>query len=270
MTTDHSLSTATSEPNAGAAALRALHVPGSPLVLPNVWDAASARAVTAAGFPVVATGSAAVAPALGYADGEATPAGVMFDAVARIVRAVPVPVTADLERGYGLAPAELVERIAATGAVGFNLEDSDPGTGAMVDAGEQADYLAAVRAAAAGAGVDLVINARVDTFAHGEGSPRERLAEAVERGRRYLRAGADCVYPILLAEAEAIRTLVAEVGGPVNVLFRPGVPSLAELGELGVARVSFGHGLHAAAQAYLATMLEAIKSGRSPYIPSAG
>lgn len=255
----------TTNANARAAALRALHVPGSPLVLPNIWDAASARAVVAAGFPVVATGSAAVAPVLGYEDGETTPPGVMFEAVARIARAVPVPVTADLERGYGLAPAELVERLADTGAVGLNLEDSDPATGTMVDAGKQADFLAAVRAAAADAGVDLVLNARVDTFAHGEGTQAQRLAEAVERGRGYLRAGADCVYPILASDPDVIRVLADEIGGPVNVLFRPGVPSLTELGALGVARVSFGHGLHAAAQAHLATMLTAIGSGASPY-----
>lgn len=250
-----------------AATLRALHVPGTPLVLPNVWDAASARAVTAAGFPVVATGSAAVAPVLGYKDGEATPAEAMFDAVARIVRAVQVPVTADLERGYGLTPAALVERLAATGAVGMNLEDSDPRTGAMIDPEEQAGFLAGVRAAAESARVDLVINARVDTFAHGQGTPERRLADAIERGRRYLRAGADCVYPISASEPGAIRALTAEIDGPVNVLFRPGVPTLAELGALGVARVSFGHGLHAAVQSYLAMMLSAIKAGHSPYPP---
>ncbi|GGK73768.1 carboxyvinyl-carboxyphosphonate phosphorylmutase [Sphaerisporangium melleum] len=247
------------------AVLRALHVPGRPLVLPNVWDAASARSVVAAGFPAVATGSAAVAPVLGYEDGEATPAGAMLDAVARIVRAVPVPVTADLERGYGLAPAELVERLVSTGAAGLNLEDSDPRTGAMVDPDEQAGFLADVRAAAAAAGADLVINARVDTYLHGAETPERRLADAVERGRRYLRAGADCVYPIWVAEPEAIRTLAAEIGGPVNVLYRPGVPPLAELAALGVARVSFGHGLHAATQRYFATMLTAIAAGRDPY-----
>ncbi|WP_248963033.1 isocitrate lyase/PEP mutase family protein [Sphaerisporangium perillae] len=251
-------------PSKGAE-LRALHVPGRPLVLPNVWDAASARAVVEAGFPVVATGSAAVAPALGYADGESAPAGVMLDAVARIARAVPVPVTADLERGYGLAPAELVERLAETGAAGLNLEDSDPRTGTMIDPAEQADFLAAVRAAAENAGVDLVINARIDTYARGDGTTSERLADTVRRGRLYLRAGADCVYPIMLTEPEVIRALIAEIGGPVNVLFRPGAPSLADLAALGVARVSFGHGLHAATQRYLATMLSAIASGRSPY-----
>ncbi|MFC4533868.1 isocitrate lyase/PEP mutase family protein [Sphaerisporangium dianthi] len=252
-------------PQDKAALLRALHVPGRPLVLPNIWDAASARAVVAAGFPAVATSSGAVAAVLGHADQEDTPAGAMFSAVARIVRAVPVPVTADLERGYGLAPAELGERLAETGVAGLNLEDSDPRTGVPAEPGEQADFLAAVRAGAAKAGADLVINARVDTFIHGEGPPERRTAEAAERGRRYLDAGADCVYPIMAADREVIRTLVKEIGGPVNVYFRQGVPPLAELAELGVARVSFGSGLHAAVQQSLAAMLSAITAGHSPY-----
>lgn len=250
-----------------ASALRALHTPGRPLVLPNVWDAASARAVEAAGFPVIATGSAAIAPVLGYDDGEETPVEEMLAAVARISRSVGLPVTADMERGYGLEPAELVERLVAAGASGCNLEDSDPRTEVMVDADEQAAFLGAVRAAATGAGVDLVINARVDTYLHGTGSAEERLAEAVRRGRRYLEAGADCVYPILAAEAGAVRALVEEMGGPINILFRPGTPSLGELADLGVARVSFGHGLHEAVRAYAARMLSAIRDGGSPYSP---
>ncbi|MEV4458009.1 isocitrate lyase/phosphoenolpyruvate mutase family protein, partial [Microbispora sp. NPDC049633] len=165
-----------------AAVLRALHVPGDPVVLPNAWDAASARAVEAAGFPAVATGSESVAASLGYEDGHDTPVDEMFAAVARITRVVAVPVTADVERGYGLRAAELVERLAAAGAVGCNLEDSDPATGAMIDAAEQADFLAAVRAAAAEAGAGLVVNARVDTFIHGAGSPGDRLAEAIASG----------------------------------------------------------------------------------------
>ncbi|NUP01019.1 MAG: isocitrate lyase/phosphoenolpyruvate mutase family protein [Nonomuraea sp.] len=241
-----------------AITLRELHVPGSPLILPNVWDAASARAVVEAGFPAVATGSAAVSRVLGYADGERTPVGEMMAAVARIVRAVDVPVTADVERGYGLAPAELAARLAEAGAVGCNLEDSDPRTKELVDAGEQADFLAAVREAA---GQDLVINARVDTYLHGDG---ERAA-AVARGRRYLEAGADCVYPIVLDDEDEIAALVAEVGGPVNILFRPKAPSFARLAELGVARISFGGGLHQAAHAYAQRLFAAVKAGRDPY-----
>ncbi|MGN9838041.1 isocitrate lyase/PEP mutase family protein [Nonomuraea sp. H19] len=243
---------------AKAAALRALHVPGNPLVLPNVWDAASAGAVREAGFPAVATGSAAVARVLGYEDGEDTPVGEMMAAVARIARAVDVPVTADVERGYGLKPTELAERLAATGAVGCNLEDTDPRTGELIDAGAQAEFLAEVRSAA---GQDLVINARIDTYARG----RTSRQEAVERGRRYLEAGADCVYPIMLGDESEIQALVAEVGGPVNILFRPGTPSPGRLAELGVARISFGGGLHQAVHAYARELFGKVKAGRSPY-----
>ncbi|MEV0423351.1 isocitrate lyase/PEP mutase family protein [Streptosporangium canum] len=250
-----------------AATLRTLHVPGVPLVLPNVWDAASARTIEAAGFPALATGSAAVASALGYDDGQAAPVEEMLAAVSRIVRVAGVPVTADLERGYGLEPAELVERLAATGAAGCNLEDSDPRTGEMIDAGEQAAFLAAVRAAATEASTDLVINARVDIYLHGEGTPAERLAESVRRGRRYLRAGADCVYPIFASGADEIRALAEEIDGPINILFRAGTPSLGELAASGVARVSFGPGLHRAVQAHTARMAAAIRAGRSPYPP---
>ncbi|MFI7706977.1 isocitrate lyase/phosphoenolpyruvate mutase family protein [Nonomuraea sp. NPDC049480] len=238
--------------------LRALHVPGSPLVLPNVWDAASARAVQDAGFPVVATGSAGVSRVLGYEDGEGTPAGEMLAAVARIVRAVSVPVTADVERGYGLKPAELAERLAATGAAGCNLEDTDPATGELVDPGAQAEFLAEVRAAA---GQDLVINARVDVYLHG----RTSRQEAVERGRRYLEAGADCVYPIGLGDEAEIQALAAELEGPVNILFRPGTPSLGRLAQLGVARISFGGGLQQAAHAYAQGLFAKVRKGHSPY-----
>ncbi|TMS00091.1 isocitrate lyase/PEP mutase family protein [Nonomuraea basaltis] len=241
-----------------AAALRALHVPGSPVVLPNVWDAASARAVQEAGFPAVATGSAAVARVLGYDDGEDTPVAEMMAAVARIARAVDVPVTADVERGYGLKPAELVERLVATGAVGCNLEDTDPRTGELVDPDVQAGFLAEVRAAA---GQDLVINARIDTYLHG----RTSRQETVERGRRYLEAGADCVYPITLGDEGEIQALVAEAGGPVNVLFIPGTPALGRLAELGVARISFGGGLHQAAHAHAQSLFAKVRDGHSPY-----
>ncbi|MGI5269977.1 isocitrate lyase/PEP mutase family protein [Nonomuraea sp. CA-218870] len=241
-----------------AAALRALHVPGAPLILPNAWDAASARAVREAGFPAVATGSAAVAGVLGYGDGELTPVAEMLAAVARVVRVVDVPVTADMERGYGLDPAELAERLLATGAVGCNLEDSDPRTGELIDLEEQAAFLAAVRAAA---GPALVVNARIDTYIAGDGD----RAGAVARARRYLEAGADCVYPIGLSDEAGIGALVEETDGPVNILFKPGAPSLARLAELGVARVSYGHGLHKAAHAYAVRMIQAVSEGRSPY-----
>ncbi|MEV0382261.1 isocitrate lyase/phosphoenolpyruvate mutase family protein [Nonomuraea sp. NPDC050643] len=245
-----------------AAVLRALHVPGTPLVLPNVWDAASARAVHEAGFPAIATGSAAVARVLGYEDGEDTPVEEMMAAVARIVRAVDLPVTADVERGYGLKPAELAERLAATGAVGCNLEDSLPGHGELVEPEAQAEFLAEVRAAA---GDTLVINARIDLYLRGGALSAAGRAAAVERGRRYLEAGADCVYPIGLGDEDEIAALADALGGRVNILFRPGAPELARLAELGVARISFGHGLHEASHAYARSLFAKVREGRSPY-----
>lgn len=255
-----------------AAVLRGLHRPGDPLLLPNVWDCQSARLVAAAGLAAVATSSAAVAGSLGFADGEAAPAGEMFDAVARIVAAVEVPVTADLERGYGLAPAELVERLAATGAVGCNLEDSDPRTGALVEAERQADFLAGVRAAAQQCGVDVVINGRIDTYLRKRGeylmTAGERLAETIRRAQLYRAAGADCVFPILIAH-EAGEAAVAEVvraaGGPVNVLAGPGeLAGPKNLAALGVARISFGPSLYHACGTHLAGLITDLTTGGTP------
>lgn len=250
-----------------AAALRAAHVPGAPLVLPNVWDAATARAVERAGFPVVATSSAAVAESLGYADGEDAPAEEMAAAIARIVRAVRVPVTADVERGYGLSPEHVAGLLIGAGAVGCNLEDSDPRTGSLVDADQHAEFLYAVRRAASAAGADLVINARIDTYLGRDVPAPDRLAETIRRAHLYIAAGADCVYPILAAAREDIAAITAGIDAPVNILMRPGVPSLNDLAVLGVARVSFGHGLHLAAQEGFARALGTIGGGGDPYAP---
>jgi 2-methylisocitrate lyase-like PEP mutase family enzyme len=216
---------------------RALHrrrLPGDPLVLPGPWDAASARALVDAGFPALATPSAGVAASLGYEDG-ATPAGEMFAAVARIVRAVDVPVSADVEGGYGLAPKELVERLLEAGAVGCNLEDSDGGV--LKDPRQHADWLAEVRSAAAD---QLFVNARVDIFEHGDGNPER----AIERAALYVAAGADCVYPIG-APTDVLPLLRSGIQGPVNAYAGLGGkgPSPTELGELGATRVTFGPGL---------------------------
>jgi 2-methylisocitrate lyase-like PEP mutase family enzyme len=248
-----------------AAGLRALHVGGDPLVLANAWDAASARMVEAAGFAAVATTSNAIAATLGYEDGEAAPVEEMLAACERIARAVELPVTVDFERGYGLAPADLVERVAATGAVGLNLEDSDPPSGEMIEVGEQAEFLAAVRAAAQAAGVDLVINARTDSFLRRAGSPQEQVAESVERGKRYLAAGADCVYPIAAVEPDAIRALVAGIPGPVNVVYGRGALTLAGLADLGVARVSFGPALQRLVYERFGAALSALAADANPF-----
>jgi 2-methylisocitrate lyase-like PEP mutase family enzyme len=249
---------------AKAADLRGRHRPGRPLVLPNAWDVASARAVAAAGFPAVATSSAAVVAALGFPDGQqgTLVADAVFAALARLAAAVDVPVTADLEAGYGLAPDELVDRLLAAGAVGCNLEDTDHTPGAavpLVPAERHAEYVAAVKAAGRRAGVDVVVNARVDVHVRRFGEPEARTAESVARARAYRAAGADCAYPILLEEPEALRAIVAAVDGAVNVMVRDGGLGLAEAAALGVARASFGGGLFRVAQAALTERLEAIR-----------
>ncbi len=251
-------------PGAGLAyILRALHRPGRPLVLPNAWDADSARAVQSAGFSAIATSSAAMAESVGSEDGQVEGAR-MLAAVARITAAVAVPVTADIERGYGLDPAELVRRLAATGAVGCNIEDSDAATGRLVDAHEHGDLLRAVRAAAIAAGVDLVVNARIDTLLHPYGSMTRQLADCVARARQYLAAGADCVYPFLLDDVDAVRNLVQRVDGPVNVLCTPRVSSLEALASAGVARISFGPALYRLSEAERPAALAAIRAGVNP------
>jgi 2-methylisocitrate lyase-like PEP mutase family enzyme len=221
--------------------LRELHHADHMLVLPNVWDAASATVVAEAGFPVVATASAAITAMLGYPDGEAAPWQDMFAAAGRVARAVTVPVTMDAEAGYGLEPRELVDRLLEIGVVGCNLEDSDYRAGGLVDAGRNAERLAAVRAAADDAGIPIVINARTDVFLPRSGVPeQERIVEAARRGRLYLEAGADCIYPLGAGDKNDIAALVAQIPGPINGNTRPGGPDLAALRRLGVVRVSYG------------------------------
>ena len=235
-------------------------MPGRPLLLPNAWDAASARAVVEAGFPVVATTSGGVANALGYEDHHGAPAEEMLTAAARIARAVDVPVTVDAEAGYGLGPAELVAELERAGAAGCNLEDTDHDTDALREPEEQAAWLRRVREAADAAGYGLVINARVDVFlaADADVPQPELVPDALARARVYLDAGADCVYPIALWDGDALRAFVDGAGGPVNALAFPKAPPVAELAALGVARVSWGGLLHRAAMEHFAGILDSI------------
>jgi 2-methylisocitrate lyase-like PEP mutase family enzyme len=225
--------------------LRSLHHTPPILVLPNAWDAATARVFEAEGFPAVATTSAGVAAALGYADGGAVPANEMIEAIARIARAVGVPVTADIENGYAAAPdavADMVLRVVAAGAVGINLEDHMPGAPDLADLTLQVDKITAVVRAATIAGVRVVVNARTDVFLREIGEPAARLGVAVERGKAYREAGADCIFVPGVRDSSTIRELVAAIGGPVNILATAGAPTIAELEKLGVARVSVGSG----------------------------
>jgi 2-methylisocitrate lyase-like PEP mutase family enzyme len=241
--------------------LRSLHVAGTPLVLPNAWDAASAKAVVAAGFPVVATTSGGIAASLGYEDHEGAPAEEMLAAAGRIVRSVEVPVTLDAEAGYGMRPADLVEALLGVGAAGCNLEDTDHGTDRLVDTDRHTDWLAAVRGAAADRNYPLVINARIDVFlAEGGGKPQGELLDgAVTRARSYRAAGVDCVFPILLHDPATIGAFVEAVQAPVNVLAVPRGPSIPRLAELGVARISYGSLIHGRAMHEASTFLAEIE-----------
>jgi 2-methylisocitrate lyase-like PEP mutase family enzyme len=245
---------------AKAAALAQLHAGPGMLVLPNAWDAASARVLESAGFAAIATTSGGVANALGYEDHQGAPASEMLEAAARIARAVSIPVTVDFEAGYGMEPAEIVENLIDAGAAGLNFEDSDHNTDApMLHAEGQAERIAAIKSAARAAGVDLVLNARVDVFIHRQGSLQEQATEGLRRARLYREAGADCIYPILLADESIIAAFVQSVG-PINVNLRPGGPlSLQTAASLGVRRVTYATSLFRAAMAALEALAGEIR-----------
>jgi 2-methylisocitrate lyase-like PEP mutase family enzyme len=245
--------------------LRSLHRPGDPLLLPNAWDVATARAVVAAGFPVVATTSVGVAATLGHED-HGAPGDEMLAAAARIAAVVDVPVTVDAEAGYGMPPAELVAALRGAGAAGCNLEDTDHAAGGLHDPDRQAEWLGAVRQTASADGYGLVINARVDTFfgpmlaGAGPGTQAELVPDALRRANAYLEAGVDCVYPIGLWEPDALHRFMSEVRGPVNVVPLPQSPSLPELAALGVARVSWGPFLYRDAMARFEEQLASLRA----------
>jgi 2-methylisocitrate lyase-like PEP mutase family enzyme len=241
--------------------LRALHVPGTPLVLANAWDAASARAVVAAGFPVVATTSGGVAATLGYNDGQDAPVEEMYAAAARVVRSVDVPVTVDSEAGYGLDPETLVDRLLAVGAAGCNLEDTDHTGGGLLDVREHAEWLSEVRRAAIARDYGLVINARIDVFIRQEQQEAPALLDdAITRAREYIDAGADCVFPILLHDVDVITAFLDAVHFPVNIFAVPAAPSNATLAKMGVARISYGASIHRQSMRDLAAHLKTLSA----------
>jgi 2-methylisocitrate lyase-like PEP mutase family enzyme len=212
------------------------------LLLPNAWDAMSARVFVAAGFDAIATTSGGVAWSLGYADGEQAPWSEVVAATARIVRVAPVPVTADIEAGYGETPDAVMSSVAEiirAGAVGVNLEDGTPrGAVPIRNIADAAERIRAAREAARSAGVPIVINARTDLYLRNIGDEVSRFEETVERGRAYLGAGADCFYPITLGDRATIARLVKALEAPININVRAGSPNVAELEALGVARAS--------------------------------
>jgi 2-methylisocitrate lyase-like PEP mutase family enzyme len=223
--------------------LRSLHRRGDPLVLVNVWDAVSARIIEELGFPAIATTSAGIAFLEGFGDGECIPRELMLQGVERVVRAVNVPVTADLEAGYGASVEDAADtaRLAiAVGAVGMNFEDA-AGHGTLLDLELQAARVAAIRETAESANIPLVINARTDAFLGGVGeSDAWRLEESIRRGNRYAQAGADSVFVPGVADEELIHKLVQSIDAPVNVLAGAATPNVKRLAELGVARISVG------------------------------
>jgi 2-methylisocitrate lyase-like PEP mutase family enzyme len=223
---------------------RSLHIPGRPLVLPNAWDAATARVVAQAGAPAVATTSAGIAWSLGHGDGDHLTRDQALAALARIAGTVKVPVTADIERGYAAdaaGVAETVRGVLDAGAVGINLED------ALRPVGEQAERIAAARAAADEAGVPLFVNARIDTHRLPPGDRAAWLKETLIRARAYSMAGADGIFVLGVLDAGTVRTLVESVPVPVNVLTGPGALPVAELAAAGVARISAGSSIAEAA-----------------------
>ncbi|MCX4596012.1 isocitrate lyase/phosphoenolpyruvate mutase family protein [Streptomyces sp. NBC_01549] len=240
-----------------ALAFRALHTPGRPLIVPNAWDTASALLVEEAGAAAVATTSAGLAWDLGTADGDRLDRDRALGAVARIAAAVRVPVSADIESGYAkdaTGVGDTIRAALAAGAVGVNLEDAlydgegddvGGGRGPLRPVAEQAERIAAARAAADAAGVPLFINARIDTVLRGAGGVEETL----ERAAAFLAAGADGIFVPGAVDPETVKSLVAGVEGPLNVLVGPGAPSVAELAALGVARISAGSSIAQAAHA---------------------
>ena len=232
-----------------ATQFRGFHQGPPLLVLPNIWDAASARIIEQAGFRAIATTSSGVAAALGYSDGQHMSRELMIDAIARITRVVECPVTADIEAGYGNSIEEVLQTVKAvimTGAVGINIEDSlKQQEKALVDITYQVELIKALRELATSMDVPFVINARVDVFLLAIGEPESRFEHALQRANAYLQAGADCIYPIGILDRTMIANLVKAINGPVNILGGTPAPPLLELAQLGVARVSLAGRLNA-------------------------
>jgi 2-methylisocitrate lyase-like PEP mutase family enzyme len=229
---------------AKAEAFRAMHDRSRILVLPNAWDAMSARVIEETGARAIATTSAGVAFSVGYPDGEAIPRDELIAAIARIARVTTIPVSADIESGFAhdtREVAETVRRVIDAGAVGINLEDQvHDGTPRLYDLDEAINRVRAAREAANSVGVSIVINARTDVYLLGIGEPDTRLDHAIRRANAYRKAGADCLFLPAVTRRADIERIVPALDGPLNLLAFPGIPTIPELERLGVARLSVG------------------------------
>jgi len=247
--------------------LKKLHHSGKMLVLPNIWDAAGAVLLENLGYPAVATASAAIARAHGYEDGERIPFDLLLAIVAQIVKSVGVPVTVDMEAGYAADNETLksnIRRLIAAGVAGINIEDSDVHTRELLPVGEQVEKLKLIARVAERENTRLFVNARTDVFILNAALPEaQKLAQAIERGRAYVEAGADGIYPIFATEVETLKTLVNALKVPVNAIAKTGAPDLDVLQKLGVARVSFGPNVHRATLLGMEAMLKNIKESES-------
>jgi 2-methylisocitrate lyase-like PEP mutase family enzyme len=247
-----------------AEVFRALHGGPRTLLLPNVWDVASARVIQQAGLPALATTSAGVAFSVGYPDGEKIQRAEMLKMVARIASAVTVPVTADVEAGYGPKPEDAAltaEGVIEAGAVGMNLEDGTENPDhPLADLSLQLEKIAAVRETAKRFGVPLVLNARTDVYLLSVGAAESRYDETVRRLSAFRGAGADCVFAPGVKDAATIARLVSDLRCPLNILAGPGSLSVGELEQLGVARVSLGSGPMRATLGLIRRMAEELKS----------
>lgn len=249
-----------------AARFAALHRQGA-FILPNAWDLPSAALIAEAGFAAIATTSSGVAFARGLVDGQKISRQAMLEVAGAIAARAPVPVTVDLEAGYGLEPAAVAASVRAAieaGLVGCNIEDSDPDTGGLIDFDlSVARIRAGVEAANAAGLEDFVLNARTDPFLRGAGAPAEALAESVRRANAYAAVGAKSLFVPGPADAETIAALTARIEGPVNILVRGGLASLPELKALGVRRVSLGGALAGATYGFARRALAQLKASEA-------
>jgi 2-methylisocitrate lyase-like PEP mutase family enzyme len=234
-----------------AAQFRKMHAGPRILALPNAWDAASARILEDAGYPAVATSSAGIAFSLGYPDGQRISRDQMLEVVERIAHAVGVPVTADMEAGYGTTAKDMAETaraVIATGAIGMNLEDvTGDQESSQVEVSLQQEKIRTIREVSSSLGVPLVLNARTDIYLMPIGEARTRFERTVERLRAYRQAGADCIFAPGVSSRETITELVKAIASPLNILISPDCPALAELEKIGVARASAGSAVMRAA-----------------------